>query len=64
MTKTAFITYNYIKKHLQYKILREICVSAHYLYSKKFVCRPLALGLLERMLAFEPKDRPSTEEVK
>jgi serine/threonine protein kinase len=24
---------------------------------------PLALSLLERMLAFEPKDRPSAEEV-
>lgn len=24
---------------------------------------PLALQLLERMLAFEPKDRPSAEEV-
>ena len=24
---------------------------------------PLALNLLERMLAFEPKDRPSAEEV-
>jgi hypothetical protein len=25
---------------------------------------PLALSLLERMLAFEPKDRPSAEEVR
>lgn len=24
---------------------------------------PLALNLLERMIAFEPKDRPSAEEV-
>lgn len=33
-------------------------------YSQKFLyADPLALRLLERMLAFDPKDRPSAEEV-
>lgn len=34
-------------------------------FSQKFPhADPLALCLLERMLAFDPKDRPSAEEVK
>lgn len=34
-------------------------------FSQKFPnADPLALCLLERMLAFEPKDRPTAEEVK
>jgi serine/threonine protein kinase len=33
-------------------------------FSKKFPnVDPLALNLLERLLAFDPKDRPSAEEV-
>lgn len=33
-------------------------------FSQKFPnADPLALRLLERMLAFEPKDRPTAEEV-
>ena len=33
-------------------------------FSQKFPhADPLALSLLEKMLAFEPKDRPSAEEV-
>jgi len=34
-------------------------------FSQKFPnVDPLALRVLERMLAFEPKDRPTAEEVK
>lgn len=34
-------------------------------FSQKFPnADPLALRLLERMLAFEPKDRPTAEEVR
>ena len=57
MAKIAFITNNYIKKHLQYKILQEI-VCYHTIYTQRNLCgEALALQLLERMPAFEPKHR-------